>query len=381
MARVGDDQAGRISELEMVVARLAETMGRLEAAVAARDSEIARKDEALIEQRDRIAELEKLLEASHRAGKRQSAPFSKGDPKPEPKKPGRKGGDAHGRHGHRMTPVGPPDRELDAPLPSCCPDCGGTVVHDRDETQWQVDIPEPRVVTTRFTVAVGHCADCRLRLQGRHLEQTSDALGAAGSGVGPKAKAWASWLHYGMGLSFRRCADVLSHLGLNVTAGAICKSSATSAGTDLVKVHRDLVATANASPSVTMDETGWRVGGKRKWLWVAATERVTLCWVAAGRGFDQATEVIDAGYDGVLVRDGWIVYRQYTKAGHQTCIAHNADSGIMRRGLEAAVSWAGPALRLSALLQALEELHEAVGGPVAARGGVGWRCAGDGSFF
>jgi transposase len=322
MARVGDNQAARIGELEIIVARLEETVGRLEGAVAGKDAEIAGKDKALIDQKDRIAELEKLLEESHRAGKRQAAPFSKGDPKPAPKRSGRKAGDAHGRHGHRMTPVAAPDRELAAPLPSCCPDCGGMVVHDRDESQWQVDIPEPRVVTTRFTVAVGHCAHCGVRLQGRHAEQTSDALGAAGSGVGPKAKAWASWLHYGMGLSFRRCAQVLAHLGLNVTAGAICKSSAAQASTDLVKVHRDLVATANASPSVTMDETGWRVAGKRKWLWVAATERVTLCWVAAGRGFDQATEVIAAEYDGVLVRDGWAVYRQYTKAEHQTCTAH-----------------------------------------------------------
>jgi len=324
MARVGDNQAARIGELEIIVARLEETVGRLEAAVAAKDAEIAGKDKALIDQKDRIAELENLLEESHRAGKRQAAPFSKGDPKPAPKTPGRKTGDAHGRHGHRMAPVGPPDCDLEAPLPACCADCGGSVVHDRDEFQWQVDVPEPRVVTTRFTVAVGHCAHCGVRLQGRHAEQTSDALGAAGSGVGPKAKAWASWLHYGMGLSFRCCAQVLAHLGLKVSAGAICKSSAAQASTDLVKVHRDLVATANASPSVTMDETGWRVGGNKKWLWVAATERVTLCWVAAGRGFAQATEVIAADYDGVLVRDGWAVYRQYTKADHQTCTAHLA---------------------------------------------------------
>lgn len=328
--RETENLAGRVAELESVVARL-------EVVLAARDAEIARKDKALTAQKDRIAELEKLLEVSHRAGKRQAAPFSKGDPEPAPKRQGRKAGEGHGRHGHRMAPVGPPDRELEAPLPSCCPDCGGMVVHDRDELQWQVDVPEPRVVTTRFTAAVGHCGDCHVRVQGRHVEQTSDALGAAGSGVGPKAKAWASWLHYGMGLSFRRCAQVLAHLGLPVTAGAICKSSAAQASTDLVKVHSDLVATANRSPAVTMDETGWRVGGKKKWLWVAATERVTLCWVAAGRGFDQATEVIAADYDGVLVRDGWAVYRQYTNAEHQTCTAH-----LVRRCHEMEADLAGP---------------------------------------
>jgi transposase-like protein len=134
-----------------------------------------------------------------------------------------------------------------------------------------------------------------------------------------------------MGLSFRRCADVLAHLGLNVTAGAICASSATSAGTDLVRVHHDLVARANASPAVTMDETGWRVGGNGAWLWVAATGEITMCWVADGRGFDEATEVIAAGYDAVLVRDGWGVYRRYKEAEHQTCTAHYGKRSVMWR--------------------------------------------------
>ncbi|MGH3574862.1 MAG: IS66 family transposase [Pseudonocardiaceae bacterium] len=304
------------------VERLAGLVDRLEREMAALRADLAKATSVIAERDARITELEKALEGSRRSGKRQAAPFSKGDPKPEPKTAGRKAGEGHGRHGHRMAPVGPPDRELHAPLPDRCPDCGGSVVHDRDDFQWQVDMPEPRVITTRFTVAVGHCTHCDRRVQGRHAEQTSDALGAAGSGIGPKAKAWAAWLHYGMGLSFRRCADVLAHLGLKVTAGAICSSSAASASTDLVRVHHDLVVRANASPAVTMDETGWRVGGNGAWLWVAATEGITMCWVADGRGFDEATTVIGAGYDGVLVRDGWVVYRNYKKAAHQSCTAH-----------------------------------------------------------
>jgi len=94
-----------------------------------------------------------------------------------------------------MAPAGPPDRELDASLPSCCPDCGGELEHERDAEQWQVDLGEPQVVKTRSRVAVGHCRKCGKRVQGRHPEQTSDALGAAGSQVGPTAKAWASFLH------------------------------------------------------------------------------------------------------------------------------------------------------------------------------------------
>ncbi|MCL5995417.1 MAG: hypothetical protein M1546_05095, partial [Chloroflexi bacterium] len=79
---------------------------------------------------------------------------------------------------------------LEAVLPSHCPACGGPVVEDRVEdwveAQYQVDLPRPvPVVVTQFNVHVGHCQTCQQRVQGRHAEQTSDALGAAGVQIGP----------------------------------------------------------------------------------------------------------------------------------------------------------------------------------------------------
>lgn len=51
-----------------------------------------------------IAELRKRLENAERAGKRQAAPFSKGEPKDEPKKPGRKPGKGYGKRASRSRP-------------------------------------------------------------------------------------------------------------------------------------------------------------------------------------------------------------------------------------------------------------------------------------
>lgn len=336
-----DNLLARIAGLEALVARL-------EAKAVAQTRQMELKDRVLLDQIDRISELERALADAHRRSKRQSAPFSKGDPKETPKTPGRKSGEAHGAHGHRPVPAGPPDRDLVAPLPESCPDCGGSISHDRDEEQWQVDVPEPRVVTTRFTIAVGHCRRCDRRIQGRHPEQVSDALGAAGSQIGPVAKAMASWLHYGLGLSFGRVGQVLAHMGVNVTAGAICRASAHSASTDLVPVHTELVARANRSATITMDESGWRVGGSGEWLWVAANDEITLCWIAEGRGFDQATEVIGADYDGVLVRDGYVVYDHYTKATHQSCTGH-----IVRRCHEMEVDLPRPDAKIPAAVKAI----------------------------
>lgn len=300
------DGSDHLAALEAKVAALTDAMATLTATVATRDA--------------RIAELERLLEEVRRSGKRQSAPFSKGKPKPEWETPGRKPGKEHGRHGHRPPPP-EPDRFVDAPLPECCPHCGDGLDFERWAEQSQTELPEVKPVITRFRVGVGRCRGCRRRVQGRHPEQTSDALGAAGSQVGPRAMAWGTWLHYGLGLSFGKCSQLLGRLGVNVTAGAIAASSA-STSTDLVPTHTAIKAHVASAPAVVMDETGWRIGGRGAWLWVAATDDATVYDVAHDRDFAAATGLVPAGYAGTVVRDGWVVYNSYKEATHQTCLAH-----------------------------------------------------------
>src|SRR4029079_12988003 len=82
--------------------------------------------------RAQVADLSRRLDEALRAGKRQAAPSRKGPPKPDPKPPGRKAGDAHGEHAHRPPP--PPDQVSechDAPLPDACPHCRGGLVGTR----------------------------------------------------------------------------------------------------------------------------------------------------------------------------------------------------------------------------------------------------------
>ncbi|MDA8072344.1 MAG: IS66 family transposase [Actinomycetota bacterium] len=220
-----------------------------------------------------------------------------------------------------MAPVGPPDHDLDAPLPGCCPYCGGEVVHERDDEQFQTDLPERTATVTRFRVGVGHCTRCKRRFQGRHLEQTSDALGAAASQLGPNAKSLATWLHYVMGLSFEKTAGVLSHFGVAVTAGALA-SGAKSTGTALEPVHQEIIARVNDAEVVTADETASRVGGRRTQLWTAASAEATAYNVAVGCSYEHALEILNEDFSGILVRDGYGVYRLFEQATHQSCNAH-----------------------------------------------------------
>ena len=256
---------------------------------------------------------------ARRAGKRQAARFSRGEPKQGPGRPGRRSGDQHGEHGHREPP-GEVEEELDALLGPRC-GCGGEIEEERIEFQYQDELPEPRPVRLRFAVHIGKCACCGRRHQGRHPFQTSDALGAAGSMLGPRAVALATELNKELGLSPQKTSRALARFGIRVTAGGVVGAIARQARA-LEPTYEALIEGVRASRAVAPDETGWRINGQKAWLWAFAGDQVTVYLIASGRGYEHAVEILGEDYAGVLERDGWAPYRRFTHAKHQTCHAH-----------------------------------------------------------
>jgi transposase len=265
--------------------------------------------------------LKEELDAARRHASRQAAPFSRGLPKEQPERPGRKPGAAYGVKAHRPRPPRV-DVRYDVPLPTACPDCGGRVRQCRVVSQYQEDLPVQRPVVHEFRVAVGQCRRCHRRVQGRHPRQTSDALGAAAVQLGPQAVALAVILNKQLGLSFGKIVVLLrDRFGLTVTRGGLVHA-VHRAARQAQPTYEALCTTVRGSPVVTPDETGWKVGGHHQWLWAFATPDTTVYAIQPGRGFTQAASVLGADYAGVLQRDGWAPYRQFVHALHQTCLAH-----------------------------------------------------------
>jgi transposase len=269
--------------------------------------------------------LQARVEELERAGKRQAAPFSRNTRKADPKRPGRKPGDGYGVRARRPVP-GRFDRTVEVPLPETCPHCGGhDIAAERVRYQYQEDFPTPApTLITSYGVHIGRCRDCRRRVQPRHPEQTSDALGAAGVGLGPRAVALAAWLSKSLGLPASKIALLFGHYGLSVTPGGVSQAVA-RAGRRAQPTYTELVTGVRASPVVAPDETGWRVGAAPGWLWVFVGADLVVYLIACGdgaRGYTTATTVLGTGYAGVLERDGWLAYRPFTNARHQSCLQH-----------------------------------------------------------
>lgn len=270
---------------------------------------------------EEVSRLRVENENLRRAGKRQAAPFSRRTQNEEARAAGRKSGSKYGKKARRKIPDHV-DEIIEAQLPSGCPTCKGTLQEKEIVKQFQADIPRVKPHVIQFNVHVGECVNCHQRVQGRHPKQTSDALGAACSQVGPRAMALAAQLNKELGVPFGKITRLYEIVfGLSISAGGICQRLHRVAET-LEPTYDRLRNWIRRARVVSPDETGWRVDGCSCWLWVFATPSVVLYSIELGRGFQEAASILGVDFSGRLVRDGWISYRGFRHASHQTCLGH-----------------------------------------------------------
>jgi transposase len=302
--------------------------------------DLTRRQARTIDQlRAEVDRLKAELEDARRAGKRQAAPFSKGPPTPHPKRPGQKPGH---RPSHRTAP--PPEqvsRTLEAPIPETCPHCRAPLddVPVARHDQYQIDLPEPRPIVTRFRVGVAHCPLCRRRLQGRHREQTSQALGAAAVQLGPRLLSFAADLKHRLGVPYRKVAQAIGTLcEVDIAPSALVRSGHRLRRLAQPSYDR-LIEAARGSRVQHVDETSWKIGGHSAWLWVFADGLATIYRIRRSRGHEVVEDVLGKDYRGVLVSDCFPAYDPlpYLKG---KCSAH-----LLRRCSELARSKVRGAVR------------------------------------
>ena len=180
------------------------------------------------------------------------------------------------------------------PLPAHCPYCGGALAETRIADQIQEDLPVVRPHVRRFCVHIGCCRHCGRRVQGRYSLQTSDALGAASTHLGPQATSLIVLLNKYLGVSHGKVATLLRDwFGLTVRPSAVTHALHRAAR-QAAPTYAALRDAIRASPVVSPDETSWKVAGHLQWLWAFATPSVILYAIQAGRGFPQAAAVLGA---------------------------------------------------------------------------------------
>jgi transposase len=90
----------------------------------------------------------------------------------------------------------------------------------------------------------------------------------------------------------------------------------------LAEVYETVQAHVHQAANRNIDETPWREGWQRAWLWSVTTPAATLFRVADKRDAAVAQELLGASRDQVSTSDRFTAYNWLDDERHQTCWAH-----------------------------------------------------------
>jgi transposase len=262
----------------------------------------------------RIAALEERL---NRTSANSSRPPSSDPPpvKPAPGRTpsGRKKGGQPGHKKHTRPPL-PPDVVVDL-KPDTCGHCDHPLAGDDPEPDVHqvVEIPEVKPHVTEYRFHRLTCPHCD------HVTSAGRPAGVRG-GYGERVAAVCGLLTGGYRIGKRGVAHLLHDLfGVPISPAMVCKLQHQTAAA-LAPVHAEVLAHLTGKPA-NVDETGWREGTNRGWLWVAVAAAVTGFVVRLSRGRQVLADLIP-GRNGVLTTDRFAAYGHLPDDDRQLCWAH-----------------------------------------------------------
>jgi transposase len=274
----------------------------------------------------RIAESEERL---NKNSTNSSRPPSSDPPSVKRRPPapasGKKRGGQPG-HRHRPRALVPPEglRQVIECRPPHCRWCGHDLHGDDPEplVHQVAEVPPIQPTVDEYRLHRLKCPRCHTR--------TCATLpaGVPTGAFGPRPRAILSVLAGAYRLGKRPIRQLASDLlGLSISTGMISRLER-QAAEELAAPVEELRQYVRDSPSAHIDETSWRQGRDKAWLWVAVTRLVTIFAIATSRGADVARGLLGTDRRKVVISDrfegyGWIKRRQY-------CWAHlNRDFQAM----------------------------------------------------
>ncbi len=301
-------------------------------------------------------QLRKELKVAGRGSKR-----GKPKPKADPKRPGRRAG--QGPFTFRQAPSDakagsePP---IEVPVTTCqCPGCGGELRYERTDEATVTDMPpaaQPEVKS--YAVEVRRCEQCGQRVRGQHPDVAPDQYGATAHRIGPRVKAAAHTVHYGMGVPVRKLPVILQEFtGIKVTQSTLTQDALKKSEGVIGNAYRELRTGIAQAPAVYTDDTGWRIHGQTAHLMGFDTDVSTVFQIRDRHRNQEVREIIPADYAGVMVTDRGKSYDAEKLLGvkQQKCLDHLKEN--INEVLE---KKAGPArgfgLKLKSLLREARQL-------------------------
>jgi transposase len=294
------------------------------------------------------ATVQQLREQLQQDSRTSSRPPSSDPPQALTKRPrreptGRRPGGQPGHEGHARGSV--PVGEVDVVIPvkpEHCRRCQQPLQGEDAQPQrhQMTEIPTVKPVVTEYQLHQLVCPACG--------EATRAELppGVPRGEFGPRVQAITALCTGAYHLSKRTTQNVLADLfGVALGLGSIANLEQATAQA-VAEPVAEARAYVQAQPAAHLDETGWREGQQRAWLWTAVTTWVTVFVVRRSRSGKVARELVGEHFWGWLVTDRWSAYTWYPTWRRQLCWAH------LLRDIEAMIARGGRSQEIGEALQA-----------------------------
>ena len=110
-------------------------------------------------------------------------------------------------------------------------------------------------------------------------------------------------------------------LQIPISLGRI-QVSVEEASTAISPVYQGLQKELPKQAVLNVDETGWKMNGKRRWMWAFVATQYVFYWLDPSRGKLVLEKLLGTTFAGVLCTDRWAVYLAYHRGNAQLCWAH-----------------------------------------------------------
>jgi transposase len=219
---------------------------------------------------------------------------------------------ARKRKGSRQQCLRPTEVLEHFPEPCSC----GCAEHEEPEPYYVhqvIELPEIELSVRHIILYRGRCSGC-----GRTVK--AHIPFALRTGFGPRLSAMIVELTGAHGDSRRAVQDFLqSVFALRISQGAIQKI--TDRVRQAIEPHYEAIReVVQSAPVNHADETIWKRKKGVEWLWLLCNSMAAYFLLHKNRS-RKAFESLIGDWQGILVSDGYGVYRQWIH-GRQTCLAH-----------------------------------------------------------
>ena len=240
--------------------------------------------------------------------------------RPVKKPTGKKRGGQKGHRGHHRSLVAAErvDKRV-VHSPEACGHCGHSLADAVDAKPARVhqviELPPVHAEVTEHQMRCVRCPGCR------KLTRAVLPREVGGKHFGPRLAALGTQLIGRYRLSRREAVDLLGRL-LDVPAPSLGSIEALTQEVSeaLQPVYAEVQAAVRSSDAACVDETPWKLQGKKQWLWVATTAAATAFHLGASRGSEELKRFMGERFGGVLSSDRWCAYQIYER--RQLCWAH-----------------------------------------------------------